>query len=77
MLAQELNEGLLVDNLQRGVVEPAMSKIKALRFATEAAIQMYVATPRCAVHIAMRLCVPLRALTDCAVDVCVGVVVWA
>lgn len=33
-----LTEGTVVDNLQAGVLEPAMSKVKALKFATEAAI---------------------------------------
>lgn len=34
----DLIEGVIRDNLKAGVVEPAMSKIKSLRFATEAAI---------------------------------------
>jgi T-complex protein 1 subunit alpha len=34
----DLVEGAIRDNLAAGVVEPAMSKIKSLRFATEAAI---------------------------------------
>lgn len=34
----DLVEGTIRDNLAAGVVEPAMSKIKSLRFATEAAI---------------------------------------
>ena len=34
----DLIEGNIRDNLKAGVVEPAMSKIKSLRFATEAAI---------------------------------------
>lgn len=34
----DLVEGTIRDNLMAGVVEPAMSKIKSLRFATEAAI---------------------------------------
>jgi len=34
----DLIEGAIRDNLKAGVVEPAMSKIKSLRFATEAAI---------------------------------------
>ena len=34
----DLENGTVRDNLKAGVVEPAMSKIKALRFATEAAI---------------------------------------
>ena len=34
----ELVEGKVRDNLSCGVVEPAISKIKSLRFATEAAI---------------------------------------
>lgn len=34
----ELVEGEVRDNLACGVVEPAISKIKSLRFATEAAI---------------------------------------
>lgn len=34
----DLIEGTIRDNLAAGVVEPAISKIKSLRFATEAAI---------------------------------------
>ncbi|XP_034828522.1 T-complex protein 1 subunit alpha [Maniola hyperantus] len=34
----DLNEGTLRDNLAAGVLEPAISKIKSLKFATEAAI---------------------------------------
>jgi len=34
----DLIEGSIRDNLSAGVVEPAISKIKCLRFATEAAI---------------------------------------
>jgi T-complex protein 1 subunit alpha len=34
----DLVEGVIRDNLAAGVVEPAISKIKSLRFATEAAI---------------------------------------
>merc|ERR1712008_152187 len=34
----DLIEGKIRDNLAAGVVEPAISKIKSLRFATEAAI---------------------------------------
>ena len=34
----DLIEGVVRDNLKAGVVEPALSKIKSLRFATEAAI---------------------------------------
>ena len=34
----DLVEGSIRDNLAAGVVEPAISKIKSLRFATEAAI---------------------------------------
>jgi T-complex protein 1 subunit alpha len=34
----DLLEGVVRDNLASGVVEPAMSKVKSLRFATEAAI---------------------------------------
>ena len=34
----DLVEGEIRDNLAAGVVEPAISKIKSLRFATEAAI---------------------------------------
>ncbi|KAL7569876.1 hypothetical protein ACA910_008543 [Epithemia clementina (nom. ined.)] len=34
----DLIEGVVRDNLEAGVVEPAISKIKSLRFATEAAI---------------------------------------
>lgn len=34
----DLIEGVIRDNLKAGVVEPAISKIKSLRFATEAAI---------------------------------------
>jgi T-complex protein 1 subunit alpha len=34
----DLYEGTVIDNLHAGVLEPAMSKVKALKFATEAAI---------------------------------------
>jgi len=34
----DLVEGKIVDNVGRGVLEPALSKVKSLRFATEAAI---------------------------------------
>lgn len=34
----DLYTGAVIDNLRAGVVEPAMSKVKSLRFATEAAI---------------------------------------
>lgn len=34
----DLTKGCVRDNLQAGVVEPAISKIKSLRFATEAAV---------------------------------------
>ena len=34
----DLVDGSIRDNLAAGVVEPAISKIKSLRFATEAAI---------------------------------------
>lgn len=34
----DLTEGVLRDNLAAGVLEPAVSKIKSLKFATEAAI---------------------------------------
>ncbi len=34
----DLVEGVVKDNIKAGVLEPAMSKIKALKFATEAAI---------------------------------------
>ena len=34
----DLVRGLVVNNLKAGVVEPAMSKVKSLRFATEAAV---------------------------------------
>ena len=34
----DLIKGVIRDNLNAGVVEPAISKIKSLRFATEAAI---------------------------------------
>ena len=34
----DLIEGVVRENIQGGVVEPAISKIKSLRFATEAAI---------------------------------------
>jgi len=34
----DLIEGTIRENLSAGVVEPAISKIKCLRFATEAAI---------------------------------------
>jgi T-complex protein 1 subunit alpha len=36
----DLSAGCIRDNLQAGVVEPAISKIKSLRFATEAAISI-------------------------------------
>lgn len=36
----DLTNGVIRDNLQAGVVEPAISKIKSLRFATEAAISI-------------------------------------
>lgn len=36
----DLNLGVVRDNLAAGVVEPAISKIKSLRFATEAAISI-------------------------------------
>merc|ERR1719261_67309 len=36
----DLVAGKVVDNLAAGVVEPAMSKVKSLRFATEAAISI-------------------------------------
>jgi T-complex protein 1 subunit alpha len=35
-----LINGKIRDNLHAGVVEPAMSKIKSLRFATEAAVSI-------------------------------------
>lgn len=34
----DLVAGKVCNNLERGVVEPALSKIKSIRFATEAAI---------------------------------------
>jgi T-complex protein 1 subunit alpha len=34
----DLKAGAVVDNFERGVLEPAMSKVKSLRFATEAAV---------------------------------------
>lgn len=37
-LGLDLVEGSVVDNVKRGVLEPALSKVKSLRFATEAAI---------------------------------------
>lgn len=36
----DLSEGVIRDNLAAGVVEPAISKIKSLRFATEAAVSI-------------------------------------
>lgn len=36
----DLCEGEVRDNLKAGVVEPAISKIKSLRFATEAAVSI-------------------------------------
>lgn len=36
----DLVNGKTVNNLEAGVVEPAMSKVKSLRFATEAAITL-------------------------------------
>lgn len=40
MLGLDLIKGEVRDNLVAGVVEPAISKIKSLRFATEAAISI-------------------------------------
>lgn len=34
----DLVKGKVCNNMERGVLEPAMSKVKSLRFATEAAI---------------------------------------
>jgi T-complex protein 1 subunit alpha len=34
----DLYEGVVKNNLQAGVLEPAISKVKSLKFATEAAI---------------------------------------
>lgn len=34
----DLVKGKVINNMKAGVVEPAMSKVKSLRFATEAAI---------------------------------------
>jgi len=36
----DLVNGVVVNNLKRGVVEPALAKVKCLKFATEAAIQI-------------------------------------
>ena len=36
----DLSKGAIRDNLNAGVVEPAISKIKSLRFATEAAVSI-------------------------------------
>ena len=36
----DLTNGAIRDNLHAGVVEPAISKIKSLRFATEAAVSI-------------------------------------
>ena len=36
----DLTNGVIRDNLAAGVVEPAISKIKSLRFATEAAVSI-------------------------------------
>jgi T-complex protein 1 subunit alpha len=36
----DLTRGLVRNNLTAGVVEPAISKIKSLRFATEAAVSI-------------------------------------
>lgn len=36
----DLVRGKVVHNLRAGVVEPAMSKVKSLKFATEAAITL-------------------------------------
>ena len=44
------HEGTIRDNLIAGVVEPAMSKIKSLRFATEAAITILRIDDRITVH---------------------------
>lgn len=46
----DLVEGTVRDNLAAGVVEPAVSKIKALRFATEAAITILRIDDRITVH---------------------------
>ncbi|CAM8937904.1 unnamed protein product [Rhodiola kirilowii] len=34
----ELTKGAIINNLEAGVIEPAMSKVKIIQFATEAAI---------------------------------------
>ena len=34
----DLHEGKIRNNLEAGVIEPAMSKVKIIQFATEAAI---------------------------------------
>jgi len=36
----DLTKGEVRDNLSAGVVEPAISKVKAIRFATEAAVSI-------------------------------------
>ncbi len=36
----DLLRGVVVNNLRAGVVEPSMSKVKSLHFATEAAISI-------------------------------------
>lgn len=46
----DLTEGKVRNNLAAGVVEPAMSKIKSLRFATEAAITILRIDDRITVH---------------------------
>lgn len=46
----DLVEGTIRNNLEAGVVEPAMSKIKSLRFATEAAITILRIDDRITLH---------------------------
>ena len=50
----DLVNGVVRDNLKAGVLEPAMSKIKSIKAATEAAIALlrieYVLLPFCLAH---------------------------
>merc|ERR1711966_496315 len=46
----DLIEGVVRDNLAAGVVEPAISKIKSRRFATEAAITILRIDDRITLH---------------------------
>lgn len=62
----ELIDGEVRDNLACGVVEPAISKIKSLRFATEAAITIL----RIGEHVVVYCMV--RSRFSCAVTLSYG-----